>query len=286
VSGIGDDQADRPPLPFAGEPLANEPSPAEPGPAEIVAPALPQPPARVLPENPPWSLWDVLAIALVTFGSITIIGFIGLMAASRHYHLAITDLAHNPKLLIPVECLAYVVTLVFMGMVIRSRQLPFWKTVGWKRVAGLPMYPILGILLAFAIGLATALLPIPKELPIEKYFADTVGTWMLAIFGVTIAPLMEELFFRGFLYPALARPLGIRWSVAITSLLFALIHASQLADAWAPLLLLFLVGLVLTTARVRTGSIVPGLLIHSAYNLTLFVELYFQTEHFHNFDKI
>lgn len=253
---------------------------------EISGPQLVPPPVRVPPENPPWSLWDVVAIALVAFGSITVIGAIGMLVAKRVYHVPFADLARNPKLAVPVEFFAYVVTLVFMAAIIRSRRLPFWKTVGWKWTRGSWKYPMVGILLAFAVGLATSLLPIPKELPIEKYFADTLGTWMLAIFGVTVAPLMEELFFRGFLYPALARPLGIRWSVIITSASFALIHSSQLAEAWAPLLLLFMVGLILTTARVRTGSIIPGLLIHSAYNFTWFAELFIQTGHFHNFDKL
>ena len=288
MSGFGDDEVDRPSLPFPGEPPSQpQSSPADQVPAPMPGPVLvPQLPARVPPENPPWSLWDVLAIALVAFGAIFLLELLGTLLAERIYHLSAEGLARNPKLLVPAEFFAYVVTLSFMAAIVRSRGLPFWKTVSWKPVKGALMYPILGVLLAFAVGLATLVLPIPKELPIEKSFADTLGTWLLAIFGVTVAPLMEELFFRGFLYPALARPLGIRWSVAITSMLFALIHSSQLADAWAPLLLLFLVGLILTTARVRTGSVFPGFLIHSAYNFTLFTELFFQTGHFHNFDKI
>lgn len=291
MSEMGDEESDsleQTPVPFSDSPVPHESQPSlknalvEPSGPQLV----PAPPARVPRENPPWSLWDVVAIALVAFGSITVIGATGMLIAKRFYHVPFADLARNPKLAVPVEFFAYVITLAFMSVIVRSRHLPFWKSVGWKWIRGPLKYPIVGVLLAFAVGLATSLLPIPKELPIEKYFADTLGTWMLAVFGVTVAPLMEELFFRGLLYPALARPLGIRWSVVITSLLFALIHSSQLADAWAPLLLLFLVGLVLTTARVRTGSIIPGLLIHSAYNFTLFVELFIQTDHFHNFDKL
>jgi len=286
VPAFGDDEGDRQPDSVAGLPLSNEPQPPQPE-NLISAPPLPlPPPPRVPAENPPWTLWDVLAIAVVTFGSITVIGGIGLLIAKHFYHVQISDLARNPKWAVPVEFFAYVITLAFMKAIVHSRGLPFWNTVRWRWVGGALKYPITGILLAFVVGLATSLLPIPKELPIEKYFADTLGSWILAIFGVTVAPFMEELFFRGFVYPALARPLGMRWSVGITSALFALIHCSQLAGAWAPLLLLFLVGVVLTTARVRTGSVVPGFLIHSAYNFTLFVELFIQTDHFHNFDKL
>ncbi|MGZ5522547.1 MAG: CPBP family intramembrane glutamic endopeptidase, partial [Chthoniobacterales bacterium] len=121
---------------------------------------------------------------------------------------------------------------------------------------------------------------------IEKYFGDTTGAWIISIFGVTLAPLMEELFFRGFLYPALARRLGVYASILITSIAFALIHSPQLATAWAPLLLIMVVGVVITALRAYTRSIIPGFIVHVGYNLTLFIIFFQQTGHFHNFDKI
>lgn len=264
--------------------LSSDYNPLPPG--DLAPLPLPPPPARVPAENPPWSLWDVVTIALVAFGGMSIFGLIAGFIAMRVFKLPMQGLERNPKLAVPAEFLAYVVTFAFMVAIVRSRGLHFWRTIRWRRTSGILGYALLGFLLSIAVGLATSLLPIPKQLPIEQYFADTLGTWLLAIFGVTIAPLMEELFFRGFLYPALARPLGITWSIVITSLLFALIHSAQLANAWAPLLLLFIVGVVLTSVRVRTGSVVPGFFLHAAYNFTLFAELFFQTGHFRHFDKL
>ena len=53
-----------------------------------------------------------------------------------------------------------------------------------------------------------------------------------------------------------------------------MVHSEQLGQAWGPLLVLFVVGLVLTLTRVVTRSITPGLLMHVGYNLTLFSLLY------------
>jgi len=264
--------------------LSTDPNPL---PSPSLEPPLPlPPPTRVPAENPPWTLWDVFSIALLAFGSGQIFGLVGAYLAVKKFHVPLAGLERNPKLAIPAEFLGYLVTLAFMIAVLRSRGLPFWRTIRLRWTGQFFRYVIYGFLLAFAVGFASELLPIPKQLPIDKYFTDTLGAWMLAIFGVTVAPLMEELFFRGFLYPALARPLGIGWSIAITSFAFALVHSSQLASAWAPLLLLFGVGLVLTMLRVRTGSVLPGLFVHSAYNLTLFIQMFFATDHFHNFDKL
>jgi hypothetical protein len=144
----------------------------------------------------------------------------------------------------------------------------------------------LGVALALLVQSASALLPIPKSLPIDRYFRDMLGAYLMAAFGLTFAPLVEELFFRGFLYPALARRWGLAAGVVVTSALFAMIHASQLAHAWAPLLLLFFVGIVLTVVRARTHSVATTLLIHVGYNGTLFGMLYLASEHFRHFEKL
>jgi len=81
-----------------------------------------------------------------------------------------------------------------------------------------------------------------------------------------------------------------RWgrflAVLITSGGFAMVHGEQLGQAWGPLLVLFMVGLVLTLTRVVTRSITPGLLVHVGYNLTLFTLLYLGTDHFRHLERV
>jgi membrane protease YdiL (CAAX protease family) len=72
----------------------------------------------------------------------------------------------------------------------------------------------------------------------------------------------------------------------VTSALFASIHARQLAYAWAPLLLLFFVGVVLTLVRARMHSVATTFLIHVGYNGTLFGMLYLASDHFRHFEKL
>src|SRR5579872_7587774 len=109
-------------------------------------------------------------------------------------------------------------------------------------------------------GLAP-LLPMPKDLPIDRFFQTSKEAWVLSIFGMTLAPLMEELFFRGFLYPVLVRRLGVALAIILTAAGFGLIHAPQLGRAWGPVFVVFLVGLTLTVTRAITKSVAPGFLI-------------------------
>jgi membrane protease YdiL (CAAX protease family) len=75
-------------------------------------------------------------------------------------------------------------------------------------------------------------------------------------------------------------------AVLVTSLAFAMVHGEQLGQAWVPLLVLFVVGLVLTITRVVTRSVTPGLLIHMGYNLMLFGVLYIGTDHFRHLERM
>jgi CAAX protease family protein len=97
---------------------------------------------------------------------------------------------------------------------------------------------------------------------------------------------VEELFFRGLLYPVLNRALGAVASLSITAALFAALHTGQLAHAWGPLFALFLVGLVLTLVRARYQSVAASILVHMAYNSTLFAFLYVSTGGFRHMEML
>ena len=97
---------------------------------------------------------------------------------------------------------------------------------------------------------------------------------------------MEELFFRGFLYPVLARRLGLPIAVFLTALGFALLHGAQLMFTWGPVLVIFLVGVVLTMVRARQNSVAASVLIHMAYNGTITAAMFVATDGFRHLEKL
>jgi membrane protease YdiL (CAAX protease family) len=158
--------------------------------------------------------------------------------------------------------------------------------VRWRWPRNWSAYLLAGLVLSLGLQLLAHLLPIPKQLPMDRFFQTGAEAWALSIFGITLAPLFEELFFRGFLYPVLARRFGVFVSVLLTALGFSLIHAPQLGRAWGPVLVIFLVGLALTIARAVTKSVAPGFLMHVAYNGTISVELFIETDGFRHLEKL
>lgn len=83
--------------------------------------------------------------------------------------------------------------------------------------------------------------------------------------SVLLAPVCEELFFRGYFFAALKEAAG-KGALAITSLFFALVHGVD-----AALLPRFALGLLLGALMERTDSLLAPMLVHAAYNLTLLV---------------
>lgn len=288
---------------------------------EPASPPAPPPPLPVAPANvvvstePDLNLVDTLLVLVAAVVALFVCSLAaGVVLAIVRGPRAIAllsskDPAVVAMLLIPAQIAAYALTVGFMVFYVREKyHVGFLRAVRWNKPAGnLVWYALAGgSVLAFASAMAESLLRrwIPKSLPIEQLFSTPRSAYLLAAFGVLVAPLVEELFFRGFLYSGLAKGLsrvfawrgflelgrarqtGIVFSVVLTAALFALLHAGQLALSWAALLVIFMVGTVLTVIRARTNSLSTCVLVHAGYNFTLFAMLFFATGHFHHMEKM
>jgi sodium transport system permease protein len=117
----------------------------------------------------------------------------------------------------------------------------------------------------FAGGLVMRLLPPPESLTRAMQRFIQLGDapmplWVVwIVIGLTPA-ICEELFFRGLVFSGLRR-LGAWPAVLVTALLFGLAHASIYR-----LMPTFVLGVILGLLRWRSGSIVPGIVMHATNN--------------------
>lgn len=88
------------------------------------------------------------------------------------------------------------------------------------------------------------------------------------LLGTTIAPLCEELCFRGWIYSAFKKRLGVPAGIVASALLFAVLHLSPLH-----ILPLFALGVAFAVAYERTGSLWVAILMHAVNNSVAFVLL-------------
>jgi membrane protease YdiL (CAAX protease family) len=262
-------------------------------------------------------------------GHVAILGvflFFGILCASLlirsalHFHLygistvqkAVTDVHYT----LGSEAILYLITLIacllFFPLIWHKG---FFAGIQWNGTTALKLRRRLFVIasVCFALALTNGLLlPGPKDAPIDKIFRAPGAAWLLFGFGVTLAPFFEELFFRGFLLPALCtafdwvhektahapvRPLDEngqpQWSLAAmviasiaTSAPFAGMHAAQTGYSWGPFVLLIGVSLVLCWARLSTRSLAASVIVHASYNFLLFFLMMLGTGGFRHLEKM
>ena len=151
-----------------------------------------------------------------------------------------------------------------------GRDLPisreFLHGIGWLAAA----YPI--ILFMQAVSYRIAGEAPPQDLLLflinTPSFADRAVVIALA---VGVAPLAEEVLFRGYLYGVARKYAGRFWAMMATALLFAGVHGHLPSLAG-----LFLFAVLLTLLYEKSGSLWVPIVVHALFNsVTVIVALYF-----------
>jgi membrane protease YdiL (CAAX protease family) len=218
-------------------------------------------------------LTNVLAVFVVTFYGVD----------PRHIE---SYAATNAPFIVIRQVFWFATLLLFLYAVVRRRtDQPVWRTLGWRRLDAPALNPLAagalflvsGATLAILIQVLSRFVATDVKVPIEALFTERRSAlWMMG-FGILVAPLAEETVFRGYIYPVIARRLGVVAGVVLTGMFFGLVHALQLWGAWGQIGLLMLVGTIFTGIRAWTGSVVSSYLLHLGYNSLLFAGFFFAT---------
>jgi membrane protease YdiL (CAAX protease family) len=117
------------------------------------------------------------------------------------------------------------------------------------------IFIILHNLLLMAFGVDT------QGEEILKLFSELKSPVWFFLVGVVIAPIVEEIFFRGFLFQGFRHRYGWIAAILISSLLFAAAHLDPVA--FIPT---FILGAVLAYVYHRSNSVWPGIILHFLVN--------------------
>jgi membrane protease YdiL (CAAX protease family) len=171
------------------------------------------------------------------------------------------------------QSLIYALMLGVLYIVVAWRYArPFWASLGWTTFRLPFLCAAAGPLLAVStatLGILLKAPPIPS--PIEDLISDRRSLFVMMLFLTVFGPVFEELVFRGFLFPLLARSVGPWPGILLAATPFALVHGSQYHWSWQHLTVVGLAGAVFGFARYKTGSTAAATLVHTGYNATLFV---------------
>ena len=172
------------------------------------------------------------------------------------------------------QFLFYLIWFVLLRLLLRLKYSErFWRSLGWVMPdKGLWLCLLGGPVLAVGLNLLAQVLKTP---PVKPPFEDVLFNrqWRV-VFGlaaVLAGPLAEELAFRGFLLPLAAKWLGVAGGILLTGLAFSAMHGPQYEWHWQYIVLLTMAGAVFGLARWRYASTMASMVLHSSFNLTVFL---------------
>jgi len=266
--------------------VTNEPpstlEPLTPSPSSVqeTTDQLPQRP--ITPDNPPWGLlialttWILSVICLVIVPLVLVIPYLVYLMTQHHGRLSAEQLTVDKTLLflsILGVVPAHLLTLGIAWAVVTSwGRYPFFATLGfswpksWGPLKGTLICVGLAVLLLAVGGVITTFMGGAKtqlDLIIESSAATRIT---VALLSFVSAPFVEELIYRGVVYPAVARLTGAGWAIAIVSLLFAGVHFWQYQNNLGVILVIAILSIVLTTLRAVSGSLLPSFMLHLIFN--------------------
>lgn len=140
--------------------------------------------------------------------------------------------------------------------------------LGIKSYIALAPFMFLIILIVYIIS---SFLKYPPESPhplLEILFKEERrALWIYFILlSCLIGPVVEEIFFRGFIYPVLKEKLGSFKGVILSSLLFAGLHMTWIG--FTPILIL---GILLAYLYEKNGTLIPSITVHVIHNTSIVI---------------
>ncbi len=167
--------------------------------------------------------------------------------------------------LIPAHVLTFVVV---WAVVTRVGRFPFLATLGWSWSRNLGLWKSVGLaLVLYLIGMFVAHLFRGPETDLDRIIESSKPTAYVVVFlAFVTAPLVEETLYRGVLYSALQRVVGVLPAGVLVVGLFTVPHIPQYWPNLGVISAILVLSVSLTLVRARTRRLLPCYVIHLIFN--------------------
>lgn len=171
------------------------------------------------------------------------------------------------------QAIGLLLTLFLIAKKIKKYRMP-WSSIGlrgFKTFQGLRYITgyylvLIGLLIVLAVIASSLGAEVPMRSDGKSGGTDALtaagGFWIAFALSVVLAPVIEEIVFRGVLFPALKKRYGIVVGIFVSSFVFTLVHINPVQ-----MLSVLPLGMYLAVMYHRTGSIYPGMILHATWNL-------------------
>jgi len=240
--------------------------------------------SAVVPEPRPWPFWPtvgfsaiIVVVYLVVCAVITVVFIIGAKVGGSQATIDhICESLSENGLLMAVSTIATTPAViglcVLFAFLRKSIAVRDYLAIRW--VSRRQLFTWLGAIAGFMIASDGLTLLLGRDVVPEfmvNVYATSVFPSLLLFAVIVCAPLAEECFFRGFLFKGLVNSwMGPVGATIATALLWAVMHLQY--DVYG-ITSIFVLGLLLAAARIRTKSILMPIIMHMAMNAVASIEL-------------
>ena len=143
----------------------------------------------------------------------------------------------------------------------------FLKNVFYGVVGYIAAIPVLAVILIATAIFTNLIKYVPeKQVVVELFLNEKNASFLVytSLFAAIAGPIIEEMFFRGFMYNAFKKYMNKIYAMIITAALFAALHAHPVG--FLPIMVL---GILLAYLYEKTGTLVSSVTVHMMHNLTM-----------------
>lgn len=234
--------------------------------------ALEEKEAPVSPDNPPWGIGQAVMALVFSVAAILVFpaGFV-LPYVVIYKDGVVADLQNDPTAIV-INLLgivpAHLLSLAVAWYVVTQKGLykPA-ETLGFEN-GGFRWWHHIMLLGGFFVlaGFVGYLIPEGDNELMRMLRSSRTAVYITAALATVTAPVVEEVIYRGILYPALKRRLGMLNAVIFVTGIFTLVHVPQYWGSPGTIFLLTALSLCLTMVRARSGMLWPCILLHFLFN--------------------
>jgi hypothetical protein len=175
------------------------------------------------------------------------------------------EMMGSTEALIQVALVVNLLSLPLIILMVKSKRGSVWRDyMAWRPVglARTVLWVIICLLSVFAMGILHQALGWRESGFMDELPQMQSRLWLI-LSVVVAAPIFEEMVFRGFVYGGFERSLGAFPALLLSSMLFTVLHGQY---NWYELAQIFVLGMVLGLARMRTQSLFTPIVMHAVNN--------------------
>lgn len=230
------------------------------------------------PDSPAWGsgialgYWVVSVLFIVIIPAMFLVPYAMMQDPPITDNEALVEFAKNDKNAIVLQVLAIVpahlLTLLLGWLIVtRVRKDSFKEALGWQS-GNVRWWHYPAILIGFfaVAAIVSTFFPEQDNDLIRMIQSSQAALISVALLATITAPIVEELVYRGVMYSAFQKTLGVPAAFVSVTLLFALVHVPQYWPSFSTIILLTLLSFILTGLRIYSKNLWPCIVLHTIFN--------------------